>query len=280
MTDWADTYEQAWRARAHVLDALVAEERSLARVLTRFDRFDRNHQLASNGNDYAFFPVPGLSDPLTALEVPTRHVSLGRDFQAGRFTEFGIDHWLAEMSLGADCVVELGSGYGRRLLGSWLAGGEKNARYVAAEHSAAGRELTLRLAALEPELAIEAHPFDFAKPALPDLKGFENIFLFTSWSVMYANPFDETLVTAIGRLPGQVTCAFIEPIGFQIADTGEDAKLQKHQFVVQGLNLDFYEKLTRLAPDAGIEIVSVVKDAFGDVNNSLGVASVIVCQKT
>src|SRR5207249_3450955 len=63
-------------------------------------------------------------------------------------------------------IIELGSGWGWHILTLWATVGPREATYVGAEYTAAGRRATARLAALDPRLRFRSLWFDYHEPAL------------------------------------------------------------------------------------------------------------------
>ncbi|MBF0324431.1 MAG: hypothetical protein HQL42_05100 [Alphaproteobacteria bacterium] len=279
MTDWAETYDQSWAAREAVFAALLEQEDSLARVLARFDNFERGHRLLTKDGEVRYFAKPQAPDPIGALNPTTQQAFHGQMLAASDYFEFRRDRLLADLSQTADCVIELGSGYGRQVFAMWLAGANAQARYVAAEPSAIGRRLTQRLAALEPHLKLECHPFDFRSATLPAVAPEQRVLLFSSWASMYAAPLDRSLFRAIAAHPGPVTCVFIEPFGFQVNPHAPFAAQQRGQMEAQGMNTDFFEALREEGAAAGLELVSVAPDLFGRTDETLQLASVIIAEK-
>lgn len=280
MGTWMQDYDRLWRAREKIFDDILENERSLARAIARFDTFERNHQLKTNGSDVRYFPHQSPPDPYSDIYPNTPMILHGQTVTASAYIDFRQDRYLADLSWSADCVIELGSGYGRQIFATWLAGSNPRARYIAAEPSESGRRLGQRLAALEPALSFSSQPFDFSAPSLPDLAPTESVLLFTSWAVMYANPFDPALLRSIAAHPGAVTCVFVEPIGFQIDPAGPQAERQRAQFIGQNMNLDFYQTLLNVGGEVGLEVACVMPNLFGSSEETLQLASVIVATKS
>ena len=274
--NWVEVYEQCWAARGAVFDRLLAEERSLSRVLARFRDFEDCHDLMSDGVTYAYFPSTRAKDPQERLEAVIPQVVQGKPVGGTVYMDLRLDRFLAQMSRGKDCILELGSGYGRMLMSLWLAGGERDARYICAEPSPSGRQIADRLATLEPDLRLETVSFDFREPALPDVSGCDDILILTHWSLMYAQPFDLRLFTAIKALAGKVTCVFVEPFGFQLMPTGPFAAAQIQQTRARDYNTDFYAKLCDAGAEAGLDVTAVNVDAFGNSDDPLQLATIIV----
>lgn len=274
--DWVDVYEQCWAARADVFDRLLVDECSLSRVLALFRDFEDRHDLMSDGQTYLYCPTGHADDPQARLEAAVPQVLQGRPVAGAAYMDLRLDRFLAQMSRGKDCVLELGGGYGRVLMSLWLAGGERGARYICAEPSPSGRRMAERLAALEPDLRLETVPFDFREPALPDVSECADILIVTHWSLMYAQPFDTRLFQAIQAIPGKITCVFVEPFGFQLMPDGPNAAAQVQQMRVRGYNMDFYGKLCSAGAEAGLDVTAVKVDAFGDSDDPLQLATIIV----
>ena len=68
------------------------------------------------------------------------------------------DHITHALERDTDLVMELGSGWGWRILSTWPGGGPQDALYVAAEYTPAGRRAAAALAELDPRLDFRAIP--------------------------------------------------------------------------------------------------------------------------
>lgn len=116
-----------------------------------------------------------------------------------------------------DTVVELGSGFGRNLFWLWLHGGPRGAVYTACEFTAAGRQCTERLAALEPAMRVAAVPFDFHDPdysVLPE--GHGGLLVFSCHGFEQVPMIDRAVFDRLLALGRPLVCVHFEPIGWQI----------------------------------------------------------------
>jgi len=89
------------------------------------------------------------------------------------YTNFILD--FLQESRNADCIVELGCGYGRNLFELYYGGGPR-VPYYGGELALAGQRLGTTLAELNPDLEFYFHPFDHTAPDLSWLPTYNKIF--------------------------------------------------------------------------------------------------------
>jgi len=198
--------EQKWPAVARLIERHAYGEPVGSGTLARV------HRLVAR--DYAY-----AGDPLTPVEV---QLAGERQRLSAAIAIGGAERLLADSvvdlcSEHTDLVIELGCGWGWHVLGAWLSGGPRDALYVGAEFTAAGRGAAERLAALEPSLRFRALDFDYHDPAtLASLGRFAEAVVFTAHSIEQIPQLSRELVQAIGGLAPVVRCVHFEPVGWQI----------------------------------------------------------------
>jgi hypothetical protein len=112
-------------------------------------------------------------------------------------------------------VIELGSGWGGNLFRLWLAGGPRDAEYVACEYTEAGRDVNRLFAGLEPRLRMTNLVFDYTKPDLAALRSTESTLVFTCHSIEQITAIGAELVDEILALPALRRVVHLEPVGWQ-----------------------------------------------------------------
>jgi hypothetical protein len=129
-----------------------------------------------------------------------------------------LDTVVAACSERTELVLELGSGPGWTVIGTWLDGGPQDATYVGAEYTRAGREVADRLAALAPELRFRSLPFDYHEPDLGSLGRVGEAVVFTAHSIEQIPHVNPALFDAIRGVADRVTCLHFEPVGWQLGE--------------------------------------------------------------
>jgi hypothetical protein len=113
-------------------------------------------------------------------------------------------------------VVELGAGWAWHLLTFWLSTGPRNATYVAAEYTDAGRRAGTRLAGLDQRLAFQAIPFDYHNPSLAGLGDAEHAVVFSHHSIEQIPRITPAAIDAMRGVAPRVTGVHFEPVGWQV----------------------------------------------------------------
>lgn len=166
--------------------------------------------------DYAY-----RDKPLTELEVwlGGRRQRLAGSLAWGSQARLISDAVVDACTANTDLVIELGSGWGWHVLGSWLAGGPRDALYVAAEYTEAGRRATQRLADLDADLHLRTHAFDYNDPSsLRSLDTFRDAVVFSVHSIEQIPRLSPEVPRAIAGLAESVRCLHFEPVGWQVSE--------------------------------------------------------------
>jgi tetratricopeptide (TPR) repeat protein len=200
-------YNAGWQRYIDHTDTLLQQgERNLNRILGALERsvIEKNRAyLEFTYKNFGTFLYGELSFPT----IGSYH--LGDNVRRVQVMEI-----LSHIDPDTDCIVELGSGYGRILLSLWLNGGPLRARYLGLEFTEAGVALGLKLAALQPDIAAAFLPFDYYHPELPALLGCKT-FVFSSYSVEQIPMLPAAVVDAIVRFPSVYRVVHVEPVGWQ-----------------------------------------------------------------
>jgi hypothetical protein len=134
----------------------------------------------------------------------------------GAYQSLVVESVLARCGPETKLVVEMGSGWGRNLASLWLGGGPRDATYVAAEFTEAGRRATSELGRLIPGMRLEPIAFDYHQPDLGGVEPVEEAVVFSAHSVEQISELPEAFVPAVLGVAQRVTCLHFEPVGWQL----------------------------------------------------------------
>lgn len=124
-------------------------------------------------------------------------------------------------------IIELGSGWGTNLFFLWLGGGPRSAEYVAMEYTEAGREATRLLASTEPAMSVTTRPFDYNHPDLSQFRSTDPTVVLTSFSIEQMTHLSDSLFDELLALPGLDRVIHVEPVGWQLSESGPWAPLAR-----------------------------------------------------
>lgn len=226
--------EEKWPAVERLIADQIAAEGGAAAGLARVH--------ARVVRSYAY-PGDGLADHQAVLEG--RATTLPRSLAFGALGAMIADTVLDACTAETDLVVELGSGWGWHVLAAWLAGGPREALYVGAELTEAGRRAADRLAALDPALRFRSVAFDYDAPDLSALGRARHAVVFTGHSIEQVPWLGGAAVEAIAGVAESVRCLHFEPVGWQL---GRDDR--------QGTSRDYAER-----HDYNRNLVPVLREA-------------------
>lgn len=155
----------------------------------------------------------------------------------------------AHLPANCDLVMDLGCGWGHRMVDLWLGGGPATAEYRGGERSGPGLEIIDLLGRVLPGMNIVGFPFDFLAPDFTAVQGDpSSICVYTYLAieqVRYLGPalFDKLLE----RFPkADITGVHLEPFGFQ-AFSADDPNfaMDRDYATAHGYNLDLFEQVSR-----------------------------------
>ncbi|MGD9339056.1 MAG: hypothetical protein PVF76_17155, partial [Syntrophobacterales bacterium] len=126
--------------------------------------------------------------------------------------------FLFKMGDQIDCVVELGSGIGRKLIA--LAHQldpelRKRLMFYACEFTTAGREACAALQELNSDIRISIEPFDYYQPDFSFLPENKNVLCFTSHSIEQIPILNRRVFEEIIAMTDRCYCYHAEPVGWQ-----------------------------------------------------------------
>ena len=273
-----DYYEAAWSLRRAMIESIMEDDKSLSRVMARFVEFESKHDVVEVDDKLYYRPKP-KSDPISHLETPIKAISCGAGVPNLPFMKTSIGDLISSVSQGCDKVVELGSGYGRRLFETWLAGGPADAHYIGIEPTSSGRDLAEKMARLEPAMTFSSQAGDHSSFDPTIIGGKEQTLFVTCFSLILAPEIGIDLFRRIAAIPGQVLCLFIEPIGFQISPQNPLAARQLEATRSKNWNQDLFKAFNQAAGDGLIEPLFVGRDLFGNQDDPITQGSVLLAAK-
>jgi len=275
-------YEIAWRARLALVDSWCAEPgTNPVRVLHQLEFHELGNQL---GLDMALNTVTGektytgvykwyprTTEPGGALPTgvpPFLPVAIrDREVMMPSYADFGgiPARWIAHhlQSNNYDAIVELGSGSGRNLFDIYYSGGPRGP-YFACEYAESGRQLTAKLAALDPSIDVRVRPFDHKAPDLSFLAGFKRVLLLSIHSIEQINRLPDNYFDVLAAAAPEITGMHFEPFGFQLGRDNEIAKRQLDHIAGRGWNLDLLEKLRDADKRGAIHMTFLSDNLWGN----------------
>jgi hypothetical protein len=167
-----------------------------------------------------------------------------------------------------DLIVEMGPGWGWHLLTIFATGGPRDATYVAAEYTEAGRECCERLASIDDRLKLQAVHFDYHEPAF-DLPKARHAVVFSTHSIEQIPHVKPELFEAIRGIADRVTVLHFEPVGWQVGPEHDGRGTSSAYAESHDYTRDFVPTL-RAEEEAGRAVIDwIVPDVFGiNPNNS------------
>lgn len=231
-----------------IREAKASGEKDLSRVL--FDVIRRQRDL------------PGWQERECVLGGEDRILPFGVAWEArqGITCETLQDCVRADTSL----VVEMGSGWGFNLLQFWCKGGPRDARYVAAEFTAAGRQCTEELAELDPGLDLSTVALDYHDALATQIEGTDgHALVFSCQSLEQIPTVKPDVIQLIASLGSKVTCVHVEPIGWQMGDGGAFAELRRAYAERHDYNRNLWELLQSQQAQGALTIRRAVPDFVG-----------------
>ena len=127
-------------------------------------------------------------------------------------------------------IVELGSGWGANLFFLRAKLPSPETEFVACEYTAAGREVTRMLGAIDPRMRLSVLAFDYLKPDLSGLAEPLPTVVFSNHSIEQITKLGHAVFDELLALPGLQRVVHIEPVSWQLAENtrlGFDKLLSK-----------------------------------------------------
>ena len=219
----AARYEARWSTYRSRCDAAIeGGERDLRRVLKQVWDADAD-EIRFNDRFCAHYDAVGIPRDESGKSVESLSVRNGvyrrmpRDEVRTNALPTIIDHVVANVAT-TECIVELGSGYGRNLFPLHAAVKERagvSLEYHACEFTHAGRDLTRKLHGLADTMELFVHAFDYREPDLSFLNNRSNVLFMTVHSIEQIPVLDRSVFEEmLTRAPG-CKCLHFEPVGWQ-----------------------------------------------------------------
>lgn len=201
---WREFYEKAWEFRMAFIDELIKEgETCPYRIVQRFANLESRFETESNyGNmrwkKKEFDPSHGELLP-TGLPVLERAIIRGNYVSRPQYTNENFPRLIIDVidQDSYDCVVELGSGYGKTLIELYYNGAPKTLKYIGAELTESGCETMRKLFALMPDEIMEARKFDFLDPDFSFLRPYKRVLFYTAYAIQQVQEIPLRLIEAM-----------------------------------------------------------------------------------
>ena len=207
-----EIYEAHW---LHHIDKLYCGESSLnCSIDTAIARLEN-----SVAADEWFLEKCTIGYPVPLLDIFST-TNYGNILQGQIFTRLKESFILSNiaMSSNIDWIVELGSGNGLNLAKIWRNGGPKDALYIGAEFTNAGRKCSEVLASVEDAYHFKSLPFDYTAPDFTSVipqtgRGV----VFTCFSIEQIPILKGDFIQKLAGIQSIVKCFHIEPITWQLS---------------------------------------------------------------
>ncbi len=171
-------HEVLWNAIVERIESLTADgETDIARIIPLVAEDERREMGELDESIAKFFSVPKDENGVprrTLVAVDGQY----RFLPPNLVEETLLATVLANLTGETDVVVELGSGWGRKLFNVYLPCRRRDLRFVACEPADAGRRATELLCSLEDGIPFAVHPFTYMEPDLSFLEGRPNVLFF------------------------------------------------------------------------------------------------------
>lgn len=265
-----DYYQESWARWGTLFDAILSSgEANLCRVLHIYDRVcerqvETRTEQQSNEN-VGLTPFGEAFEKTVSQSESILHIPMQTNFHGT------LARWLSAFyEPDMDCIVELGSGYGRNLFELYYNGGPHPVKMFAGEITESGRALTRKLADLDGSLDITVVPFDFTRPDFSFLGGErrKNILFFTRHAIEQVEQVSEELFTGMMGVAEKVTCVHFEPFGFQFKNGtehhGEISHRHEQNAMSRGWNRNLAETCMRLHNADRLRVHYLFKNIIGE----------------
>ncbi len=260
-------YDRTWAKRiSTILEVLETGERDLSRALAKIRRTEERAR--DMGLESKRWVINDLY-----MELPWRPA-------AAAYRSAVSEAVLDEVRADTTKIIETGSGWGEHLCNIFLEGGPVDATYHALELEEEGRKCSLLLAALEPDLRLEASFFDYRSPDYSMLpKDDEHTILLTAHSVEQVSAINENCILSALELGRRVTGIHFEPIGWQAYPESEwtEVAIAHHKRCTEmDYNRNLWPLLNRIQDAGKIAIRELKRNFIGLDHNP---ATYIVWEK-
>ena len=269
---WKDHFDQRFRRELAEFSRIIDREGegSLTRALNKFNRWEEAFDLIFDATKNSFDVVPknwGEEVALlpTGLPAYIDMWAMGKNFKVLPYLKFQVGKFLLDFILAnqleVDCVVEIGSGWGRNLFDLWNEGISPKIDLFSAENSKWGHKITRKLSALDPKISVKPVSFDIQQPDFNFLTSKKRILYFTHFAMMYVSELDEEFFEEMLRASNELTCIHLEPMNFQISSAkGHVSLVQSVEASLRNFNRNLLDMLSRLESRGFINLTHVYKE--------------------
>jgi len=291
---WNDYYEQAWQVRKDIMQRIISEgERHPLRVISTLEsimRFSRQERHVDQGKSqfifeedsaYAHQLIPNVHCDRSVRSIqlePALTLPTGLDIdqllphrdgyqRVPDYTHNDNIQFLVDFARRRDfdAVIELGAGFGQNLFKLFYQGGP-DVPYYACEYTQSGVDCTQMLAALDDNLKIQAHRFDYKNADFSCLPKLNKVLVFTCHSIEQVTYVPNELIERISAIGNQVTCIHIEPFGFQLKPQAQDTQLDREHremFAKNGWNQNLAQSLVFHHLNKTIDLTYMAANVMG-----------------
>jgi hypothetical protein len=267
---WVDFYENSWEIRRRIFAKLLAEGNDdPLSIIKKFECHDLHFRIGKRSDGTVFeeaidygelnyavpvsFPMTGI--PVGLIKAFQDGVHLGPFYES--INQLLVDHISFDTY---DAIIELGAGYGKRLIEIWYGGGPRNIPYYAGEFTESGLQSIQFFADLRPEMRLTPFHFDHKKPDLSAVAG-RKVFIFTCHSIEQVTLLPDDYFEKLAGSFESVTCVHLEPFGFQMEPNVDDVtKQQQADFVAKQWNGNFVAQYESAARAGKIKHVFIGKN--------------------
>jgi hypothetical protein len=247
-------YDHVWRERLDlIIEVLATGEKRLPRVLAQVRRAEeRKRKMGLENRTWV------VNDELVELPwCPAASAYRSCVFEAVM-----------------DCVrpsttkiIETGSGWGEHLCNIFLEGGPIDAGYYSLEMEEEGRKCSLLLGALDPQLKMEAHFFDYLSPDYSSLpKDDGHTILLTAHSIEQVAEIHPDCIYKALQLGKEVSGVHFEPVGWQTYPEDqwtEISKIHRQRCNELKYNRNFWKLLCKIQDEGLIKIKEMKTNFIG-----------------
>jgi hypothetical protein len=223
---WRDFYEKAWEGRLQFIENLIdSGETNPIRILGILKKFQRKNDffIDNDSGSPGFIKTDFGGEALLPSGLPVQRIAAvnGQQIIIPSYTESNLNQFIVDIvdERGPfDAIVELGCGWGERLLEIYYGGLSSDVALYGGELTQSGIALSRRLAALDPTIKAEFFQFDHLNPDISFIrdKGLGRVLVFTCHSLEQVNEIPLLFFKEVSSCARNVTCLHLEPFGFQL----------------------------------------------------------------
>jgi len=271
-------YEIMWKARLMLFQKFqVAGAASAFEIFATLDNFERQFSLGVEKSDNPDKPGEKLLNGVVAFIPRPDADRQNRPFKLDE----RLDKVLNYVDDSIEEIIELGCGYGRRLIELQYLVERPSIKYIGAEYTQSGQDILSFLNQFAPaDQKIQVEHTDHCKAEFPFITKDKKTLVFTCHSIEQVKEIPQDFFVKLCATADQMMGVHIEPFGFQTASAEERTPVQqKHKTFIenQGYNQNLLACLEYAEKKGCLTILKKEIDfAFDQPENP---SSLIVWQK-